>query len=205
MTRKAPADAEPEVRRRGAPVVERVLDVTLEALAEQGFHGLSVPAVAERAGLNKTSVYRRWPTKGALVSAALERAMGHRAPLPDTGSLREDLLLFARGAVAFTSSPLGRGVLRTLMASADDPELRGLADAMLAEQTHGPRALFRRAQERGELGRDADVSMALRVVAGAIVHCVLIEQGEPTPAFVERLIALVCDGLLPTSARGESP
>ena len=75
-------------RRRGAPVVEQVLDLALEELARVGYHRLSVPAVAARAGLNKTSVYRRWPTKGALVGAALAGALGHDAPLPDTGALR---------------------------------------------------------------------------------------------------------------------
>ena len=176
-------------------MVDRVLDVTLEALAEQGFHSLSVPAIAERAELNKTSVYRRWPTKGALVTAALERALGHRAPLPDTGSLRDDLLAFAQGAVAFVHSPVGRGVMRTLLADADDPEVRELAATMLREQTSGPRVLFRRAQARGELARDADVSMALRVVAGAILHRAFIEHKEPTGAFVTGLITLLCDGL----------
>jgi|LNFM01.1.fsa_nt_gb AcrR family transcriptional regulator len=195
MTRSAPSEASRPLKRRGAPVVDRVLDVALEALAEQGFHGFSVPAVAERAGLNKTSVYRRWPTKTALVSAALERALGHRAQLPDTGSLREDVLAFAQGAVAFVTSPVGRAVMRTLLADADHPEVRELAASMLREQTNGPRAIFRRAQARGELARDADVTMALTVVAGAIVHRTFIEHGALTPAFVTRLVTLVVDGL----------
>ena len=63
-----------------------------EELARDGFERLSVPAVAEAAGLNKTSVYRRWPTKADLVRAALTSSMGHDAPTVDTGTLRGDLL-----------------------------------------------------------------------------------------------------------------
>ena len=192
MTKAAPTSSTP--RRRGAPVVERVLDLTLEELGAVGFHRLSVPDMAERAGLNKTSVYRRWPTKGALVAAALARAMGHDAPVPDTGALRTDMLAFAQSAAAWAESPVGRAVTRTLMADGADPEVRALVQVLHAGAP-GPRALFERAQARGELSADADVSMALTVLAGAMSHHVWAEGAEVTPAFVARLVTLVADGL----------
>lgn len=197
MTRSAPSSPKDPVKRRGAPVVERVLEVALEALAERGFQGLSVPEVAERAGLNKTSVYRRWPTKEALVAAALESALGHAAPLPDTGSLYEDLVVFAHTAVAFVTAPLGRAVMRTLLADADNPEVRAIADEMLAAQRSGPRVILRRAQERGELDANADVTMALTVVAGAILHRSFIEQKSVSKDFIQRLVSLIVRGLGP--------
>jgi AcrR family transcriptional regulator len=175
-------------------VVERVLDLTLEELGAVGFHRLSVPDLAARAGLNKTSVYRRWPTKGALVAAALARAMGHDAPVPDTGALRTDMLAFTQAAAAWAESPVGRAVTRTLMADGADPEVRALVQVLHAGAP-GPRALFERAQARGELSADADVSMALTVLAGAMSHHVRVEGAEVTPAFVARLVTLVADGL----------
>lgn len=184
-------------RRRGAPVVDRVLEVTLEDLARLGYHRLSVPEVAERAGLNKTSVYRRWPTKGALVGAALDRALGHDAPLPDTGDLRSDMLAFALAAAAWVSSPVGHGVMKTLLADGDDPDVRALVGDLLRSRASGPVALFRRAEARGELPPGADVPMALTVIAGAISHRMFVEHAAVTPDFVERLVALVADGLLP--------
>lgn len=182
-------------QRRGAPVVERVLALTVEELARVGFHRLSVPEVAERAGLNKTSVYRRWPTKGALVGAALEHALGHDAPFPDTGSLRSDALAFALTAAAWADSPSGRGVIRTLLSDGDDPDVRALVARLIRTRSSGPRALFARAIARGELDEGADVGMALTVIAGAISHRMLVEQGAVTPAFVNRLVRLVVDGL----------
>lgn len=182
-------------RRRGAPVVDRVLDVTLEDLARLGYHRLSVPDVAERAGLNKTSVYRRWPTKRALVGAALERALGHDAPLPDTGALRSDMLAFALAAAAWVASPVGHGVMKTLLADGDDADVRALVGDLLRIRAGGPVALFRRAEARGELPLGADVPMALTVIAGAISHRMFVEHGPVTPEFVQRLVALVADGL----------
>ena len=194
--RSRAADTSSALRaRRGEPVVARVLEVTLDELARVGLHRLSVPAVSARAGLHKTSVYRRWPTKGALVAAALARAMGHDAPLPDDGSLHADMRAFVRHAAAFADSPVGRGVLRTLFVDGADPEVRLLIASLRRGREAGPRALFRRAVARGELTAGADVRMAATAVAGAITHRLFVEQARATPAFVDRLVALVAAGL----------
>jgi AcrR family transcriptional regulator len=192
---REPTSSAREVRRRGAPVVDRVLAAVLDELARQGFHRLSVPDVAELAGVHKTSVYRRWPTKGALVAAALSRALGDRASLPDTGSLHGDLVAFTTRAVSWVSSPVGRGVTRALLADADDPDLRSVAEAMMARGSRGPRALFRRARARGELEAGADVSMALTVVAGALLQRLFVENAPAPRAFVERLVSFVLAGI----------
>ena len=191
-------------RRRGAPVVERVLDLTLEELARVGYHRLSVPEVAERAGLNKTSVYRRWPTKGALVAASLARALGHDATLPDTGTLRADMLAFVYAAAAWAESPVGRGVTRTLLADGDDAEVRAFVGVLAA--TPGPAPIFARARARGELPDDADVALTMTVIAGALLQHAVLEQQPLTRAFVERLVDFALRGLGVREARqGSSP
>ena len=199
MTGRSKATERGTPKRRGAPVVGRVLEVALEELAQVGYHGLSLPEVAERAGLNKTSVYRRWPTKGALVAAALEQAMGHDAPLPDTGSLRSDALAFALAAAAWAESPVGRGVMKVLLTEGDDDEVRGLVGLIMRSRGAGPTQLFDRAIARGELDASADVEMALTLIAGAMSHRILMEKAPVTPAFVTRLVALIMDGLTATS------
>ncbi len=189
-------------QRRGAPVVERVLDLALEELARVGFHRLRMPEIADRAGLNKTSVYRRWPTKAALVGAALERAMGHEAPLPDTGSLRSDMVAFALAAASWADSPIGRAVTKTLLADGDDPEVRALVARLMRTRGNGPRALFERAIARGELDQAADVGMAMTVIAGAISHRILVENAVVTEGFVKRMVDLVVDGLIAPAGEG---
>lgn len=182
-------------RRRGAPVVERVLGLALEELARVGFHRLSVPEIAERAGLNKTSLYRRWPTKSALVTAALERGMGHDAPLPDTGALRSDMLELALAAASWADSSIGRSVLKVLLADGDDPDVRALVERLMRRRANGPNALFARAIARGELDERADIRMAMTIIAGAISHRIVVEGARVAPPFVRRLVALVVDGL----------
>src|SRR5260221_10727285 len=84
--------ARPRTGGRSARVVNEVLAATLEVFAEHGYAGMSVEAVAARAGVNKTTIYRRWPAKVDLLGAALVSLRDEDPEPPDTGSLRSDLL-----------------------------------------------------------------------------------------------------------------
>lgn len=172
-----------------------VLDVTLAQLAEVGFERLSIPEVAELAGVNKTSIYRRWPGKAELVRDALGAAMSHADEPPDTGELRGDLVGLARLVAEFAQSPVGTAIVRILLAEGGNPEVRALANAAYREAgRHGPRAVLARAVERGELTDDVDPSLVLFTIAGAIVHRVFIEQAKATEGFLERVVDLVLYG-----------
>lgn len=172
-----------------------VLDVTLAQLAEVGLERLSIPEVAELAGVNKTSIYRRWPDKAELVRDALAAAMSHADDTPDTGELRGDLVALSRAVAAFAQSPVGTAVVRILLAEGGNPELRALANAAYRETgRHGPRMVLARAVARGELRDDVDPSLVMFTLAGAIVHRVFIEQAKATEGFLERVVDLVLDG-----------
>ena len=191
-----PDNSSPTPRqRRGEPVVERVLLVTLEELARQGYNRLSVPEVAAKAGVHKTSVYRRWPTKASLVTAALERTFGNEQSPADTGALLPDMVAMAETAARWADSPVGRGVVRTLLADGESAEVREVVGNLLATQAPAPMVVFSRAQTRGELPETADVPMALTIIAGAITHRLFVEMQPITPEFLERLVRLVCTGL----------
>src|SRR5688572_4964508 len=103
---------------RSARVRTAVLAATLELLVETGYDGLSVDAVAARACVHKTTVYRRWPTKAALVAAAATDRSEQLVPVPDTGSLVGDLTALGRSVADNVSSELGGGLARTIVAAA---------------------------------------------------------------------------------------
>jgi AcrR family transcriptional regulator len=183
-------------RQRGAPVVRKVLETALQQLAVHGYERLSVAEIAALAGLNKTSIYRRWPTKAALVGEALRACMGHAVEPPDSGDLRADLLVLARTALAFVESPLGLAVLRTLLAEGANPDVKTLAGVMLQQRgASGPGLLLERAIQRGDLAPDTDIPLVLTTVAGAIMHRLLIEQQVVSEQFLVRLIDLVLGGV----------
>lgn len=184
-------------KRRGEPVVRRVYEAALAELAERGFAGMSLPEVAARAGLHKTSVYRRWPTKEELLREALQASLHPPEEAPDSGELRADLLGVARGALRFVSSPLGASAVRALVAEGASPGVRAMAGALLAQQGgEGPRAVLARAVARGELPADLDADLLLTTVAGALMHRVLIEQSTVSEEQLVRLIDLVLFGVV---------
>ena len=188
----------PEPKRRGAPVVERIFEVTLQLLAERGLEAVTLPAVAARAGLNKTSVYRRWPTREALLEAALRASLGPASELPDTGALRTDLLALAQDALAFAQSPLGKGVVRTLLAQGQSPALRDITQVLVSPAAaSGPREVLVRAVRRGELDPRVDVSLLLSVVAGTLLQRIHVERRRVDRRFLERLVDLVVRGAAP--------
>lgn len=189
--------AEAGKQRRGEAVVHRVLEVTLQQLAEVGFERLSIPEVAELAGVNKTSIYRRWATKSDLVQAALGHSMDHLRDLPDTGQLATDLEALVKMVRDFVTSPRGMGVVRTVFADGELAGLPQLTESMWPETMQAmPRVVFERAVCRGELPAHADVEMLLFTMAGAILHRVFVERREVDDDFARRLVNMVLHGTL---------
>jgi AcrR family transcriptional regulator len=188
-------------QRRGAMVVRRALEVTLEELGRVGFARLSLPRVAELAGIHKTSLYRRWPTKQELVSAALRLAVPAESELPDHGDLESDLVELARVLASFVASPAGMGVLRTLFADGEAHETRRIAHAMWGGSAHrAPRLVLERAVARGELRADADFDLLLYTIAGAVLHRTFVERKTADRRWARRLVRLLCEGAAPRPA-----
>lgn len=180
-------------RARGAPIVEAVLTRTLEELATSGLAGLSVERVAQRAGVNKTSVYRRWPTKEALVAAALEGILEDVAmKAPDTGSLRGDLLGLLEPVVALVSQPIGLAVLRAALSESSASSVSALAARKLGERSTSPvRALVARARKRGEWRKGANGEQLIFMLIGAILHRVLLEHAPLSKRWLGSLVDLI--------------
>jgi AcrR family transcriptional regulator len=175
--------------------VRAVLETTLTQLAEVGLERLSIPDVATLAGVNKTSIYRRWPGKSELVRDALAAAMRHVDTAPVTGDLREDLIALARVVAEFAQSPVGASIVRIVFTQGADPQLRQLATgAYGGGDQQLPRATILRAVASGELSGSIDPKLVLFTIAGAIVHRVFIEQAKVTQGFLEGVVDLVLYG-----------
>jgi AcrR family transcriptional regulator len=193
--RPSASGASAEPRRRGEPVVRRVLEVTLAELGRVGLAALSLPHVAERAGIHKTSLYRRWPDKETLVAAALALATPTAAELPDEGSAEADLVALALGLARFVGSPAGAGLVRAALADGDVVALQRLAgDVRGRAARRGPRAILERACARGELREDVSFDLVLHTLAGGVLHRVLVERRAADRRWAVALVRLLLDG-----------
>jgi len=181
---------------RSERVVAAVLEATLAEVGRVGFAALRLEDVSERAGVAKTTLYRRWPTKALLVFDALRCAVVHEE-IPDTGSLRADLLLMVERVQRKMSTPEGRAIARLVTTEGADKDSVEL-EALLREFREGFRVrrvrVVDQAKERGLLPADVDGHLILDAVYGAI-SSKLLRFGERTDrATCERLIDLVVTG-----------
>jgi AcrR family transcriptional regulator len=179
-----PPETGAEPRRPGRPRSARahtaILEATLELLAERGLSALTIEGVATRAGVGKATVYRRWASKTELVREAVGRIGVQNMQLPDTGSVRGDVVAMMRGRRE-TASATGAGffIPRLVAEAANDPELRALFDEVLVQP--GQRVMGRileRGIERGELRSDLDLESAVDLLVGAMSYRLLYSGGD---------------------------
>lgn len=179
---------------RAERVVSAVFKATLETLAQAGYAGLTIEMVAARAAVNKTTIYRRWPTKLELVRDALLQSKRERTTYIDTGAVREDLLQWLREHVAFITSPLGQGVVRTLMMEGHDSEIADIARALRSEAEELPVRILERGVTRGELSPDVPKRMILGLLQGVTLHRIFVSPCGVDEMALESLIDLILDG-----------
>jgi AcrR family transcriptional regulator len=186
-------------RARGAPITEAVLASTLAELATSGLEALSVERIARQAEVNKTSIYRRWPTREALVAAALEGVLDSVASrVPDTGSLRGDLLGLLEPVVDFVGQATGRAVVRAALSDSSESSVAAAAATRLSRQaTHPVRALMARARARGEWRAGASGEQLVFALVGAVIHRAMLEHAGLTKRWIGSLVDLVLLGVLP--------
>lgn len=181
---------EPALGRPRSPELdERILDATRELLAEHGYLGLSMEAVARRAGVGKQTLYRRWPRRPLLVYEAYFGGVSRTsAELPDTGTLAGDLA----GATSYMDQvfrlPGTVELVSGLVADClvDAGLMRMLRDMMMTPDLEVAEVIFARAVERGELPSGSDVRALAEIMAGSMfAHHVL--YGEVRAGFADVL------------------
>jgi AcrR family transcriptional regulator len=184
-------------RPRSTEADRAIFEATRRLLDEGGYHGLTVEGVAAKAGVAKTTIYRRYANKALLVLDSMTQA-AHDAPveLPDTGTFRDDLLAVAhlvREEVA-PSSPSSVGAALLGEASQDAAvaeDLRAFADFRFEQG----KPVYDRAIARGELRPDADWRVVAELLVGWIFHASIVSRRRPDDATLAATVDLLLSGL----------
>jgi AcrR family transcriptional regulator len=175
-------------RRLDEDRAQAILRATYDLLREAGYQGLRVDAVCARAQASKATVYRHWPTKARLVSDAVRTCKAGDAIVPDTGTLRGDLVawfaILAR-SVAGDEGPLLAGLF---MAMTQDPELAAELRSMRDSKLPYAEAICARAETRGELRPGYDARL-IDEIAPAQLFMRYFALGQPLDElFIEHLV-----------------
>jgi AcrR family transcriptional regulator len=177
----APPCAPQATRRRGETLEQAIFQAVLDQLQAVGYARLTMEGVAACAHTGKAALYRRWPRKEDLVVDALDHAMPSLVELPDTGSLREDLLALLRRMAAMANSATGCA-LRCLLAEVDreHPFARLLHERVFAPRKQAFRTVLERAADRGQV-RPGAAGQLVADVGPALVIQRFLAEGPPVP------------------------
>jgi len=168
-----------------------IVAAAVELLGEVGMVGLSMDLLAQRAGVGKATIYRRWESKEQLVIDVLQ-AIVEPSPTPDTGTVVGDLTAYTRMMVErFGQGRMSDVLPHLIEASCYDDQLRASLDDYSRQRQTTLRAILRRGIERGELPKDYDVDLVVDTVLGAFVYRRLMSGAPLNEAFSKRLIAFV--------------
>jgi AcrR family transcriptional regulator len=195
----APDQTSPAGRPRDPRIDAAVLSATAELILKAGYPGVTVAAVAARAGTTPPAIYRRWKALPHLVHEAAF-PVGEGTALPRTGSLAGDIRAMVRGSADVFSAPVARAALPGLLAAIGaDPELHAALLARFQDGVWG--AMQTRLEEAiisGEARADVDPAALIETIGGATLLGLLIRSGEPLDdTWVDRVAALVLTGVAP--------
>jgi AcrR family transcriptional regulator len=168
---------------RSARIQEAVHAATQALLNEVGRGAINVPMIAERAGVTPSTVYRRWGDLAQLLADTAAERLRPISDPEDTGSLAGDLRAFVLQYAEEMGSPVGRALMRDVMAETDSEVA---AERCCAYTTHHLQTLKHRALKRGEAA--FSVEEAIDILIAPICYRILFANGEPSPDYVNGLL-----------------
>jgi AcrR family transcriptional regulator len=180
-------------RPRSVKSHQAMLQATLELLAEVGFDAMSIDAIATRAGVGKTTIYRRYASKEELVADAIENVR-EEILLPDTGTLQGDIDALIQNAAQITLSPLGRQTVAMIISSASSNAQ--FAQIYWIKYLQPRRKTFaivlERAKTRNEIPVDLDSDLVFDTMSGIMLYALIFQPtSEAWTVYVHRALDLL--------------
>jgi AcrR family transcriptional regulator len=182
-------------------VEDAVFQAMLGLLASRGYREISVETLAERAGVSRTTIYRRWPSKAAIVAAAVSSLYLDRVEVPDIGSLSEDLVALLSESYRLMADGDGRVLERLVRESGQNPELVDVVRSILYARRRLYATLLNRAIARGELPPEMDQELLLDLLLGPLWFRLLLSGVPITPEAARPVVQIVLEGALTRGAR----
>jgi AcrR family transcriptional regulator len=172
---------------RTARVAESVFAAAVAELSSRDYADISVESIAARAGVHKTTVYRRWGSKAEIITQVLARVADARIPVPDTGGIEGDLRTLARAVQVVLSAPGGAAITRGLIVGGlASPEIAGVMSQFWAGRLAAISVIVDRATERGQLPVGTDPAALMHAMAAPLYYELLVTQVPVTERDADR-------------------
>jgi AcrR family transcriptional regulator len=184
---------------------DRVLATALELLSESGVGGFTVDEVVRRSGVAKTTIYRQWPTREALVLDAASRISAEQQ-IPDTGSLEGDITALLANLAHLLSTARWSSVVPSIIDVAErDPEFAQIHGSIQRGHTAALRAVIERASSRGELPAAAELSTLISALVGPLYYRRWFSREPNDDQFVKTIVSNALGSRPATHDSGRGP
>lgn len=183
----------PPGRPRSAQSHQAILQAALELLAEVGFAAMSMDAIAARAGVGKTTIYRRYASKEELVADAIE-SIREEIVIPDTGNLQSDIDTLIQNAAQITLNPIGRQTVAMIISSASsNPQFAQIYwTKYLQPRRKAFAVVLERAKARNEIQADLDSDLIFDTMSGIMLYALIFQPpSESWTTYVRRALNLL--------------
>lgn len=200
--------AEPRRAPAGAAVLQHAVSLaiqhaTLKELARAGYRGMSMESVARRAGVGKAALYRRWPSKRAMIVALVADWGAEASETPDTGTLESDIRLFFAATLKWFADPSNSTIFLDLVAETKrDPKLKGVLYSGLREPRQAAaEKILQRGITRGELPGDTDLQLALDLITAPLFWRAVVTQGDTSGTYIRTMTSTFLRAICATPGR----
>lgn len=177
---------------------QAILQAALALLAEVGFDGMSIEAIAARAGVGKTTIYRRYSSKEELLADAIE-SVREETDIPNTGSLQGDIDVLIESSAQITLSPLGRKTVAMIISSASSsPQFAQIYWVKyLQPRRQAFEIVLERAKVRNEVEESLDAGLVFDAMSGIMLYALIFQPAnESWEDYVRRALHfLIREGL----------
>jgi AcrR family transcriptional regulator len=199
----------PDPARRSERARSAILESALTISRERGYEKTTIEAIAAGAGVGKQTIYRWWPSKGAVVVEALNEAIGSASEFPDSGDVREDLKAQMRSVSAALGGPeLGATFRAVIAAAQSDPLIAEALPTLIIEpRVEACKRRLEGARQQGQLREDVDLDVVVELLYGPLYHRFVLHTFDIDDLQITRVVDYVFSGLSPmehvTGDRGE--
>ena len=189
-------DGAPVGRPRSEQAHTAILDAAIALVREVGFDTVTIEGIAARAGVGKTTIYRRWASKELLVAEAIERIV-RSVPTPATGAMESDVLVLMRLATGMYRDPASSALLSGLVAAMarSAPVANAVRSGFVGAWRAGMRAVLLHALARGELRANTDVEMTLDLLSGPLFYRFLMLGIPIDERYARSVVSAVLSGV----------
>lgn len=196
-----------KTRVRSEQAHAKIFATALALLDERGYAGISIEAIAQKSGVAKTTIYRWWPTKAAVVLDAYIHTSVRQILVPLKGSLDRMLKTFVRETCrALRTSNAGPAMAALMVEAQNDLSIRELfRDRWIASRREALRSILQRAQKPDQSARSIEVEIAIDSIYGAIWYRLLNEHAPLSEKFATQLAKQALAGLRAVIATGGKP